>query len=165
VTELTTVKETVAGNIRAYRQLRGLDQAALAGRMRGVGIPWRRVTVSEVERNERNVTIAEALGLAFVLGTNLERLLDTRGPERMQGPGMVLLPMSELALAGQDEEDACQGREIRKGVVWHEYRAPVIYPEDLTALVGGHGARAVAEWDDETGSLKSLHYEHQEQPK
>jgi len=142
-----------------------LDQTALARRLRGVGIPWRQVTVSEVERRERNVTIAEALGLAFVLEATIEQLLDTRGPERKRGPGMVLLPVSEfLPLTGQEEEVTGLGREIRKGVAWHEYRVPTIHPEDLTALVCGHGARAVAEWDDETGSLKSLHYEHQEQP-
>jgi len=66
VTEFTaaddrTVKETVAGNVRAFRQLRSMDQADLARRMYSLSMSWSRVTVSEVERGERNVTVAELL--------------------------------------------------------------------------------------------------------
>jgi transcriptional regulator with XRE-family HTH domain len=158
-----TVKKAVADNIRAYRQLRGLDQDELARRMSsvGVGIQWRRVTVSEVERDQRNVTVPELLWLALALDTTVERLLDPRGPERLKGPELylTLLPAPELP----EEEAAALGREKRLDV--GEYRIQAISPEDLTALVCGHEARAVAEWDDVTGSLKSLHYEHQEQPK
>jgi transcriptional regulator with XRE-family HTH domain len=161
-----TVKETVARNIRTYRQLRGLDQDALARRLNvGVAIPWRRVTVSEVERGERQVTVTELLWLALALGTTIEQLLDTRGPERLQGPWLVPLPPVEPLPA---ETLAELGREIRSGdgdkeMVYDELRFQAIPPENLTALVCGHKARAVAEWDDETGMLKALHYEPVEQ--
>ena len=46
----SAVAEMVAGNVRAFRQLRGIDQAVLARRMESLGIGWRQVTVSEVER-------------------------------------------------------------------------------------------------------------------
>jgi transcriptional regulator with XRE-family HTH domain len=100
VTEFTaaddkTVKETVAGNIRAFRQLRGMDQADLARRMYSLSMSWSRVTVPEVERRERNVTVAELLKLALALGTTIEQLLDTRGPERIRGPRLALYDRSE----------------------------------------------------------------------
>jgi transcriptional regulator with XRE-family HTH domain len=91
-----TVKDTVAGNVRAYRHLRGMDQADLARRMYSLGMfPWSRVTVSEVERGQRNVTVAELLGLTLALTTTIEQLLDTRGPERKQGPRMALYDKPE----------------------------------------------------------------------
>jgi hypothetical protein len=69
-----------------------------------------------------------------------------------------------------EEEVANLGREIRtkdgdEEIVGREIRAQAIYPEDLTALVCTHKARAVAEWDDETGRLKALHYEHEDHPR
>jgi transcriptional regulator with XRE-family HTH domain len=156
-----TVAKTVAENVRTYRQLRGLDQDALARRMQSLGIPWRRVTVSEVERDQRNVTVAELPWLVLALGTTIEQLLDTRGPERMRGPGMVsLAPSPEWADLGREIRTEVDGREV----VYHEVRQLAIFPENMTALVCTHKARAVAEWDDD-GSLNSLHYEHEEQPR
>ena len=61
-------QEAVGRNIRTYRQLRDLDQDALARRLKRLAIPWRRVTVSEVERGERHVTVPELVGLALALG-------------------------------------------------------------------------------------------------
>jgi transcriptional regulator with XRE-family HTH domain len=155
VTEFTkTVKEAVGRNVRTYRQLRGLDQEALARRLNvGLAIPWRRVTVSEVERGERHVTVTELLWLALALETTIEQLLDTRGPERLQGPWLVPLQKvftDSAGLTDAAEPVAEPGREA-------------IHPEDLTALVCRHKARAVAEWDDETGTLKALRYEQVEQ--
>jgi len=80
------VRETVADNVRGFRQLRGIDQATLARRMEGLGYDWRQVTVSEIENDQRNVTVAELLGLALALETSIEQLLDPRGPERARGP-------------------------------------------------------------------------------
>jgi transcriptional regulator with XRE-family HTH domain len=127
-----TVVETVAGNVRAYRHLRSLSQADLARRMYSLGMfPWSRVTVSEVERGQRNVTVAELLALAFVLDTTIEQLLDTRGPERIRGPHMALYDKPE----GPTE------------------RTPFHVPlpaEAVLALVCTHDSaqRPVAEWDD-----------------
>ena len=91
-----TVKDAVAGNVRAYRHLRGMDQADLARRMYSLGMfPWSRVTVSEVEHSKRNVTVAELLALTLALATTIEQLLDTRGPERIRGPHMALYDKSD----------------------------------------------------------------------
>jgi transcriptional regulator with XRE-family HTH domain len=126
-----TVAETLAGNLRAYRHLRSLSQADLARRMYSLGMfPWRRVTVSEVERGQRNVTVAELLALAFVLDTTIEQLLDTRGPERIRGP--------HVALYDKPEDP-------------NERRFHVPLPaEAVLALVCTHtrAQRPVAEWDD-----------------
>jgi transcriptional regulator with XRE-family HTH domain len=157
-----TVAKTVARNIRTYRQLRGLDQDALARRLQNLAIPWRRVTVSEVERGERNVTVTELLWLALALQTTIEQLLDTRGPERLQGPWLVPLeqPLPAEAVAELGRE--VRGKDGDKEIVGREIRFQAIPPENLTALVCGHEARAIAEWDDETGILKALHYEREE---
>jgi transcriptional regulator with XRE-family HTH domain len=167
VTEFAkTVKEAVGGNVRTYRQLRGLDQEALARRLNvGLAIPWRRVTVSEVERGERHVTVTELLWLALALETTIEQLLDTRGPERLQGPWLVPLsadrplPAETIAELGRET----RGRDGDNEIVGREIRFQAIPPENLTALVCRHKARAVAEWDDETGTLKALRYEQVEQ--
>ena len=138
-----TAAETVASNVRAYRQLRGMDQGVLAGRLRDVGIAWRQVTVSEVERNQRSVTVQELLALAFALGTTILQLLDTRGPERIEGPLMALVPESSMSNLGIP--------------LWRQARVQSIRPEDLTALVCAHEGRLVAEWDDD--GMKSFRVE------
>ena len=64
-----TVRETIGSNVRTYRQLRGIEQSTLARRMQSLGLAWRQVTVSEVERKERNVTVPELFGPALSLDT------------------------------------------------------------------------------------------------
>jgi transcriptional regulator with XRE-family HTH domain len=117
-----TVKETVAGNIRAYRQLRGLEQSELAHRMRAIGIPWRQATVSEVERSQRNVTVTELLGLTITLNATVEQFVDTRGPASRVGP--------QLVLADQVDEPA----------------AIPFLPSSVTVLVCPHKLYAEVEW-------------------
>ena len=117
-----TVKETVAGNIRAYRQLRGLEQSELAQRMRTIGIAWRQATVSEVERSQRNVTVTEILGLAITLNATVEQFIDTRGPASRVGP--------QLVLADQVDEPA----------------ALPFLPSSTTVLVCPHKLYAEVEW-------------------
>jgi transcriptional regulator with XRE-family HTH domain len=149
VTEFTaaddkTVKEAVAGNVRAYRQLRGMDQADLARRMYSLGMfPWSRVTVSEVENSKRNVTVAELLALTLALGTTIEQLLDTRGPERIQGPHMALY----------DKPDDPTERRF------HVALPPTAVP----SLVCTHPntPRVFAEWDNHW--LSHLHIDDKEQ--
>ena len=51
--------------------------------------------MSEVERAQRNVTVAELLALTLALETTIEQLLDTRGPERKRGPHMALYDKPE----------------------------------------------------------------------
>jgi transcriptional regulator with XRE-family HTH domain len=150
VTEFTavndkTVKEAVAGNVRTYRQLRGMDQADLARRMYSLGMfPWSRVTVSEVENSKRNITVAELLALTLALGTTIEQLLDTRGPERKQGPHMALY----------DKPDDPTERRF------HVALPPTAVP----SLVCTHpnSPHVVAEWDNHW--LSHLHIIDKEQP-
>ncbi len=133
------VAEVVAGNVRAFRQLRDIDQAALARRMNALGIGWRQVTVSEVERGPRNVTVSELLALAFALGTTIEQLLDPRGPERIRGPWLSLSGALEVDLNNSGPMDA-------------------IPAEKVSSLVCTHGQYPVIEWDDDNGEVKSLHW-------
>jgi transcriptional regulator with XRE-family HTH domain len=129
-----TVAETVAGNIRAYRQLLGMEQDAVARRMQSLGLAWRRATVSEAERNQRNITIAEMLALAIALDTTVEQLVDTRGPVGRRGPRLSL---SEglIKVSEDDEPD-------------YQVVGPAIPPEYVTALVCSHKAYLTVEWDD-----------------
>jgi transcriptional regulator with XRE-family HTH domain len=122
-----TVRETVADNVRGFRQLRGIDQAVLARRMEGLGYGWRQVTVSEVERDQRNVTVAELLGLAFTLETTIEQLLDPRGPERARGPW--------LSFAENDPDH-------RRGT----YAIPGTH---VVNLVCTHALYPIVQWDDD----------------
>jgi transcriptional regulator with XRE-family HTH domain len=149
VTEFTaaddkTVAETVAGNVRAFRQLRGMDQADLARRMYSLSMSWSRVTVSEVERSQRNVTVAELLKLALALGTTIEQLLDTRGPERIRGPHLALYDRSE---------------DPTERTPFHIVLPPTAVP----ALVCTHPSDPylVAEWDDHW--ISHLHIVDKEQ--
>jgi transcriptional regulator with XRE-family HTH domain len=130
-----TVAETVADNVRGFRQLRGIDQAVLARRMELLGISWRQVTVSEVEREHRNVTVPELLALAVALGTTIEQLLDTRGPERIRGPWLSLSGAPEVDLDNRGPVDA-------------------IPAEKVSSLVCAHGEYPVIEWDDENSEVK-----------
>jgi transcriptional regulator with XRE-family HTH domain len=149
VTEFTavddkTVKEAVADNVRAFRQLRGMDQADLARRMYSLSMSWSRVTVSEVERSQRNVTVAELLKLALALGTTIEQLLDTRGPERIRGPHLALYDRSE---------------DPTERTPFHIVLPPTAVP----ALVCTHPSDPylVAEWDDHW--ISHLHIVDKEQ--
>jgi transcriptional regulator with XRE-family HTH domain len=73
--------DVLATNLRAYRLLRGLEQQDIAERMAKLGHPWKRQTVSEVERGRRNVTVDELLALAMTLPVPVWVLLDPLGPE------------------------------------------------------------------------------------
>jgi transcriptional regulator with XRE-family HTH domain len=140
-----TVADTVAGNVRVYRQLRGIDQSILALRMQSLGVAWRQVTVSEVERNQRNVTVSELVGLALALETTIEQLLDTRGPERLRGPLLSLY----------DNPADTVDRRVHSLGIW---------PDDVTALVCTHVAYAVPEWDDDHNiGLVNLHFKHEDE--
>ena len=67
-----------------------MEQGKLARRMQSLGHMWRQVTVSEVERGQRNVTVPELVALTLALGATVEQLLDPRGPERRRGPSLAL---------------------------------------------------------------------------
>jgi transcriptional regulator with XRE-family HTH domain len=134
-----TLAETVADNVRGFRQLRGIDQAVLARRMELLSISWRQVTVSEVEREHRNVTVPELLALAVALETTIEQLLDPRGPERIRGPWLSLSGALEVDLDNRGPIDA-------------------IPAEKVSSLVCTHGEYPVIEWDDENSEVKIFNW-------
>jgi transcriptional regulator with XRE-family HTH domain len=87
-----------------------MEQDLVANNMWGLGHDWRRVTVSEIERGRRNVTVPELLSLTVVLDVTVEQLLDPRGPERRDGPRLLLaaalarLAPRQYGLAAVDAE-------------------------------------------------------------
>lgn len=153
-TTTCTIAEAVASNIRTYRQLRDLDQGRLARRMQNAGYAWRQVTVSELERNRRDLSIAEAVGLAYVLNVTVEQLLDPRGPERMRGPSLTLSGQRTLTegLTRVSEEGEAVDRRVL---------GPSVAPENVTLLVCAHEGYADARWDDDQ-QLQQLEFIHEE---
>lgn len=87
-----------------------LTQQDVADRMNLLGYPWLRATVSDVERNNRAVTVDELVALALVFGVTPFDLMDPRGPLRRDaampleyGPDLAPVDVEYLAawLAGE----------------------------------------------------------------
>jgi transcriptional regulator with XRE-family HTH domain len=130
------VADILAANVRGYRRLRGLEQDDVAGRMQTLGhVTWRPVTVSEVERGLRNVSVTELVDLVVVLGATIEQLLDPRGPVSRAGPRMLLA-------AHPDYADLT--------------RRLAVAPEHVTALVCAHKYYAEPHWNEVL--LRSIKY-------
>jgi transcriptional regulator with XRE-family HTH domain len=130
-----TVPETVASNIRARRHFRGMEQAELARRMQSLGFAWRRATVSDIERNKRNVSLGEALGLAVALDTTIEELIDTRGGGQ-RGPDLLISDRPPLPDGPVEPFD----------------RRIDLPPASVSALVCPHKLYAETEWIDDVFS-------------
>ena len=75
MTTSTSPGEILAGNIRAARGRKALEQQDVADRMRALGWTWVRQTVGEVEKNRRRLSTAEIYGLAIALGTSIPALM------------------------------------------------------------------------------------------
>jgi transcriptional regulator with XRE-family HTH domain len=73
------LSDALAANVRAFRARRRFNQDDVAERMGWLGHRWIRVTVSEVERARRNLSVDELLGLALVLDATPQELLDPTG--------------------------------------------------------------------------------------
>jgi transcriptional regulator with XRE-family HTH domain len=69
-----TADEKLAGNLRALREAAGISQDALAAAMAEHGWPWHQSTVYRAEKGLQAVKFAEAVDLAAILGTSLDRL-------------------------------------------------------------------------------------------
>lgn len=79
-----------AENLAAYRGLRHLTQAELAGVMTELGHDMIRSTVSAIESLGRSVTVDELFGLAVSLGATVGQLLDPTGPDHSRTLGLDL---------------------------------------------------------------------------
>ena len=69
-----THDQRLAANMRALRERKDMSQAALAAAMSERGIPWHQQTVGRIEAGQQQVRFAEAVELAEVLKTSLDRL-------------------------------------------------------------------------------------------
>lgn len=132
------VSDVLAGNVRAWRQLRGFEQEQVAQRMAFLGEPWRRATVSEVERGRRNVTVPELVALTVVLGVNIEQLIDPRGPG-----GDRNAPSVALARAGSSPDLLVEPGDLTAHVCSHK-----TYAEVAWRTVGGAGIGVSVEYTD-----------------
>ena len=66
--------EVIAASVRRFRQVRELTQGAVAQGMNEIGYPtWGRTTVVEIEGKGRGrgITLAELIGVAYVLGVTV----------------------------------------------------------------------------------------------
>ena len=82
--------DVLADNLRAYRLLRRLEQQDVAARLNELGHPWRRITVSEVERGAAERQRRRAVGAGRGPAPPVEQLLDPRGPEGIDGATLAL---------------------------------------------------------------------------
>jgi transcriptional regulator with XRE-family HTH domain len=75
--EVGTSAELIEGrfaeNLRRYRELKGMSQAALADAMVARGWPWRQQTVARLESGRRMVRFGEAAAVAETLRISLDR--------------------------------------------------------------------------------------------
>jgi 8-oxo-dGTP pyrophosphatase MutT (NUDIX family)/transcriptional regulator with XRE-family HTH domain len=65
----------LAGNVRALREARRLNQPQLASRMDAVGAPIHASAISKIEQRERRVDVDDLIALAIALDTTPNRLL------------------------------------------------------------------------------------------
>lgn len=61
-------------NLRTLRERAGLSQSELGKRMRACGFRWHQQTVSAIEAGDQPVKWADAVAVAEILGTTLDRL-------------------------------------------------------------------------------------------
>jgi transcriptional regulator with XRE-family HTH domain len=132
---VVSIPQVLASNVRAYRQLRRLEQAEVAAMMTSLGHAWRRATVSECERAKRNITVPELVALVAVLRASIAQLLDSRGPDGRTGPRVAIPAATQPGTVETDD-------------------ALILDPEDLTALACSHQTYVEVEWRD--GLLESI---------
>lgn len=148
-----TVAEVLASNVRAYRQLRGLDQRQLGSRMSQLGQAWRQATVSDVERIRRNVSVPELVSLTLCLSASIDQLLDPRGPERRSGPRLYL----------RDREYVFSGDDADGTLMWQmsplmASERPAIDARDVSGLVCSHKVYVEVQWAPDGGPLRAVDF-------
>ena len=68
-----SANERLGTNVRALRERKGISQAKLAELMTERGWPWHQSTVYRVESGKQTVGFSEAVDLAEILRTSLDR--------------------------------------------------------------------------------------------
>jgi hypothetical protein len=141
--------QVLARNLGALRRLEGRDQVVIAERMNALGHPWTRQTVSEVERELRNVTIDELISLALVYLRTVDQLLEPR-MDQLLGPVTMRPKPTPPRVALVRDPDP------QRMADW------TIAPDDFGAIVCGHTTtEADVTWDN-LGQLKELTFSDSE---
>lgn len=104
-TEPWTLADEIALRLRERRLALGWSQAKLASEMAGLGFPWTRMTVTDIEgRRQRTVSKEELLGVAFVLDAPVTSLIGASirvapgsdGPRSLQLSDSWALPREDV---------------------------------------------------------------------
>lgn len=151
--EPTTYGQVLAANVAGARGRRGLTQASLARRMVRLGFTqWRQQTVGTIERDERGLAAAEALGLAVALETSVAELLCPPEGSMVSLPSGDLLSPSYVAglVYGMFSPGtvAWDGDAPRFQTAAASFSAFVRVLAELLRMPGGRGRYEVFERDD-----------------
>jgi len=143
-----------------------MSQRALADAMTEAGWKWSHVTVGSIERGERPLRVAEAVGVASILGIGVPELVDVQEAEELrQAQRALLLALDQL----QTAESAWSNARLEAAVVAD--RLGYALPEDVgdglnvvtpLPLIAETAREVVSErgrqrwkWDTESGFLAS----------
>lgn len=153
--------DAVAYNVAEHRVTRQLSQEAVADAMNALGFRWTGTLVAKVEQGKRPLGLAEAAGLAIVLGVDLVALIDTapfrhppirnvRGEDVDFNRTHVTIGSQVLALA---EVDAALRQGTRPGSldlpadVTDEARLVLTDPTALS-VIAGYVEDELARWEE-----------------
>lgn len=114
--EPKTYADVLTENFRAARARAGLNQEAVAARMRALGFgEWRYQTVGQVEKGKRKLSAEEVMALAWVLGASITALMtppaELGGLRLRSGDVISARSVALLAHAYNDEAVSWRGAE------------------------------------------------------
>lgn len=97
--ERETADQRLGLNVRTLRELKGLSQRAIAEKMRQRGHSWHQQTVLKAEAGTRPVRFAEAVDLAAILHTSLDRL--TWAPAEARAADLLHMRGRQVRASGE----------------------------------------------------------------
>jgi hypothetical protein len=98
---MARLEHVIARNVIELRGVIGATQAQLAEKMRGRGFAWGTNRVTQVETLRRPVSLLEVVGLSYVFGVPVARLLTGEDDIDMPNGSTMRLEDVRLALAGK----------------------------------------------------------------
>lgn len=98
---MARLEHVIARNVAELREEHGATQSELAAKMRANGFNWQTNRVAQLETLRRPVSLLEVVGLSYVFGVDVGRLL--AGGEDVDLPDGSTLPLERVrnALAGK----------------------------------------------------------------